>query len=61
MKPNYGGMTVNERLYVSGQWDVYFDAVDKRNSDDVVRILRSVEVDEESIQAILVQLGLDDS
>jgi len=58
MEPKYGGMTVNERLYVSGLMDAFDKAVSERNIGEVVRILKSVEVGEESLQPILDRLGL---
>jgi hypothetical protein len=51
-------MTVNERLYVRGLMDAFDKAVSERNIGEVVRILKSVEVGEESLQPILDRLGL---
>ena len=51
-------MTVNERLYVSGLMKAFDKAVGERDIDEVVRILRSIEIGEDSIQPILNQLGL---
>jgi hypothetical protein len=58
MEPKYGGMTVNERLSVSGLMAAFDKAVSERNIGEAVRILKSVEVGEESLQPILDRLGL---
>ena len=49
-------MTVNERLYVSGRMDEFDKAVEKNNLDEVRRILKKVDLREESIEPILKQL-----
>ena len=53
-------MTVNERLYVSGLMDEFDKAVTERNTADVVRILKEVELGEDSIKPILERLNLRD-
>lgn len=56
---DYSGMTVNERLFVSGLLKD-FELAKKQN--DVIRIidiLRKIDVDEESIGEILKTLKLD--
>jgi reverse gyrase len=58
MDNKYAGMTVNERLYVSGLMDEFDKAVSEKNTTEVVRILRMVELGQESINPILEQLGL---
>jgi hypothetical protein len=55
----YKGMTVNERLYVSGLMDEYDKAVKEKNIDKIREILQKVELNEISIKPILEQLGLD--
>ena len=47
MDNKYAGMTVNERLYVSGLIDEFDRAVSEKNTDAVVRILKEVELTEE--------------
>lgn len=54
----YKGMTVNERLYVSGLMDNFEKAVKEKNSNKVREILKSVGLDEESIRPILENYGL---
>lgn len=50
----YGGMTVNERLYVSGMMNKFDKAIDEKNIKEVVRILKEVEISSEAnIAAIL--------
>ncbi|MDX9887524.1 hypothetical protein [Thauera sp.] len=58
MENKYSGMTVNERLYVSGLMDQFDKAVEERDIERVRSILNSVELTEESIGPILERLGL---
>jgi len=53
----YKGMTVNERLYVSGLMDEFDKAVEIKDIKTVKAILKKVELDELSIDPILKQLG----
>jgi molecular chaperone GrpE (heat shock protein) len=54
----YEGMTVNERLYVSGVMDKFDKAVAVKDTKMVVSLLKEVELTEDSIDPILEQLGL---
>jgi len=54
----YKGMTVNERLYVSGSMDEFDKAVKEKDFQKVKLILEAVELNEESIKPILEQLSL---
>ena len=55
----YKGMTVNERLYVSGLMEEFDKAVREKDVGKVARILKEVEItDESSIRAILEELRL---
>ena len=55
----YGGMTVNERLYVSGLMDKFNKAVEGRSVEEVIYILNEVEINtDENISAILKSVGL---
>lgn len=58
MDNKYAGMTVNERLYVSGLMDDFDKAVGEKNTAEVIRILKKVELGDDSIKPILEQLGL---
>ena len=58
MENKYSGMTVNERLYVSGLMDEFDKAVEERDVERIRSILSNVELTEESIRPILEQLGL---
>lgn len=58
MENKYSGMTVNERLYVSGLMDEFDKAVEERDNERVRSILSNVELTEESIRPILEKLGL---
>ena len=60
MQPKYAGMTVNERIYVSGLMDEFDKAVSEKKTDEVIRILKTVELGDDSIEPILKQLGLRD-
>jgi molecular chaperone GrpE (heat shock protein) len=58
MEKKYAGMTVNERLYVSGLIDEFDKAVEEKDADRVRSILEKVELTDESIKPILDQLQL---
>lgn len=59
MDDQYKGMTVNERLYVSGLMDAFNKAVKDNDVEKVIRILQKVEItDESAIKPILIDLGL---
>lgn len=53
----YVGMTVNERLYVSGLISVFDKAVKDKNTKNIISILKEVELTNESITDILLNLG----
>jgi hypothetical protein len=55
----YKGMTVNERLYISGLMDTFDKAVQEENVEEVVQILKEVEItDKSAIKEILKELAL---
>jgi hypothetical protein len=58
MDSKYAGMTVNERLYVSGYWDEYALAVKNEDLQKIIHILKAVELTEGNIIPILENLGL---
>ncbi|WP_295799256.1 hypothetical protein [Mucilaginibacter sp.] len=58
MDNNYGGMTVNERLWVSGLMEQFDSAVREKNADKIIKILKKVELTEPNITDILRQKGL---
>jgi molecular chaperone GrpE (heat shock protein) len=58
MDNKYSGMTVNERLYVSGLMDEFDEAVEEKDAEKVRGILEKVELTEESIKPILEKLKL---
>ncbi|WP_017444189.1 hypothetical protein [Gayadomonas joobiniege] len=58
MDNKYAGMTVNERLYVSGLMGEFDEAVKQKNSETVRAILEKVELTEASIKPILERLEL---
>jgi len=58
MTRRYGGMTVNERLYVSGLMDNFDIAVKNQNVVEIKSILEKVELTESPIMPILKQLNL---
>jgi iron uptake system EfeUOB component EfeO/EfeM len=59
MESKYAGMTVNERLYVSGMTSAFDKAIEERDFEKVRNILTEVELDEDSIKPILERLGLN--
>jgi hypothetical protein len=58
MENKYTGMTVNERLYVSGLINEFDNAVKEKNIKSIRNILKKVELEETSINPILEDLGL---
>ena len=59
MDNKYQGMTVIERLYVSGLIDQYDNAVNQKNKTEIIRILKLLEINDEcSIDNILATLNL---
>lgn len=54
----YEGMTVNERLYVSGLIDEFYKAVEKKDIETVISILKKVELSNDQIKTILTALNL---
>jgi len=59
MDNQYKGMTVNERLYVSGLMEAFNKAVKENDAEKVTDILKKVEItDESAITPILKELGL---
>jgi molecular chaperone GrpE (heat shock protein) len=59
MKNKYSGMTVNERLYVSGLMDEFDKAVQQKDTEKIRAILEKVELTEESIRPILEEFGIN--
>ncbi|MEY3499763.1 MAG: hypothetical protein RL308_1432 [Bacteroidota bacterium] len=51
-KNEYGGMTVNERLFVSGLLDSFDNAISNKDIDRVIKILYEVELTKDNIDAI---------
>lgn len=59
MENKYSGMTVNERLYISGLINKFDDAVKRKDIKEIISILERVEIiDEESINLILKKIGI---
>ena len=54
----YEGMTVNERLYVSGLMDEFDEAVKKKDSETVISILKKIDLSCNQINPILKALDL---
>jgi len=53
MKSKYGGMTVNERLYLSGLMGKFDKAMLEEDTNTLICILKEVELNDENINAIL--------
>ncbi len=59
MDNQYKGLTVNERLFVSGLMEEFDRAVEEKDHEKVRKILKEVEItDESAIKSILEKLGL---
>lgn len=57
---DFSGITVNERLYVSGLMDDFDIAINKKDVKTVVEILEKIEIGNGNIPPILKQIGLYD-
>ena len=55
---NYSGMTVNERLVVSGLIKDFDRAKKEKDKTKIIAILRQIQLDELSITKILKDLGI---
>lgn len=55
----YKGMTVNERLYLSGLIEEFDKAIESKNIAKVKSILRNVELSDDSIDPIIKNLITD--
>ena len=49
----YGGMTVNERLVIANKMDEFDNAIDNKDTLRIIEILKSVELTDAKINAIL--------
>ena len=58
MDVKYKGMTVNERLWVSGLMDKYKKAVKEKDVDTAIAVLVEVELTDANINPILISDGL---
>jgi iron uptake system EfeUOB component EfeO/EfeM len=58
MDSKYRGMTVNERLYLSGLLNEFDAAIKKSDVEKAIQILRQVELTNENIAPILESYGL---
>jgi hypothetical protein len=57
---NYKGMTVNERLFLSGRMDEFDELVLAKDVNGLKAILNEIEItDDSSMRAIIEQLGLN--
>lgn len=56
----YGGMTVNERLYLSGNIDKFYDAIKRKDKQTVIEILKEVELIYDNIIAIIKRDSLEE-
>ena len=58
MKEKYEGMTIKERLFVAKKLDEFDEAVEKKDIDKIISILRGIDLADVSIHPILESLGL---
>ena len=61
MDNKYAGMTVNERLFLSGLIDQFEHAIEVRNAIEIRRILELVELTETNIKPILDKYEIKES
>ena len=50
---DFAGMTVNERLFVAGLMDSFDKAIAENNKEEVILILKKVNLNSETIEANL--------
>ena len=56
----YNGMTVNERLFLSGRMDEFDALVRAKDVNGLKALLKDVEItDDSNVRAIIEQLGLE--
>lgn len=55
----YSGMTVNERLYHSGNIIAFDLAIKKKDINQIILIMKEIELGEESIKSILKHYNLN--
>jgi hypothetical protein len=55
----YSGMTVNERIYVSGNDKKFDTAVKNKDKKEVIKILTEVQLSDENIIVLLKHIGLE--
>lgn len=64
-KVNFGGMTVNERLFVAGKQEVFDEAILLRSREKMVTILTDLDMKDEqasaTVDAILKNPSMYDS
>jgi hypothetical protein len=60
MNSLYGGMTVNERLYISGLMEQFDKALVEKDRERLITILKEVELNQENINAILRSKNLNE-
>lgn len=59
MENKYSGMTVNERLYISGLMNEFDKAVKEKDKEKVTSILKEVDItDETLVDAIIIASGV---
>ncbi len=58
-KDDFAGMTVNERLFVAGLMDSFDKAIAEGNREEVIRILKKVNLNSETIEANLKSIFKD--
>jgi hypothetical protein len=52
-EPDYGAMTVNERLFVAGTLDLFDSAARASDRDSMVKLLMQVEIEEKEARQII--------
>lgn len=50
---DFAGMTINERLFIAGLMDSFDKAIAENNKEEVIRILKKVNLNSETIEANL--------
>ena len=58
MEHKYGGMTVNERLWVSGLMNKFEEAINCKDTQKAIEILKAVELTGDNIKNLLISYNL---
>lgn len=56
---DYSGMTLNERLVISGLLNEFEQAIKLKKREKVIRVLQQLDIDKKGVNAILEKCGFE--